>query len=407
MSNLALYRKYRPDTFEKVSGQFSIVQTLKNQVTANRIAHAYLFCGLKGSGKTSIARILAKAVNCENPINGSPCCKCENCLKENNPDVIEIDAASNNGVEDARDLINEVAYKPIDSKYKIYIIDEVHMLTTSAFNALLKTLEEPPEHVIFILATTEFTKVPDTIKSRCQIFTFGRISEDDIVDNLKNILSKENIGYFDNEDLYFIAEKADGSMRDAISILDQCITCHGIAENVMSQPPLVTVEELREMFGEVDIWTIEKLSKCIESTDIIGGLDIIHKIYNEGRSLKALLDGLYKYYFKKYISDFGTTESIIYERYIRILGETSVSIEHSNQKLTITELAFIKMCKPEMEKDYNSVVQRLDILEKRLGNTTINNITNTDNVAIVNKEFDKDGIVYYNSICSKPLIIGG
>ena len=396
--SLALYRKYRPDTFDKVSGQFSTVTTIKNQIITNRIAHAYLFCGLKGSGKTSIARILSKAVNCENPINGNPCCKCENCLRENNPDIIEIDAASNNGVDDARELIDRVRYKPIYSKYKVYIIDEVHMLTTSAFNALLKTLEEPPEHVIFILATTEFTKVPDTIKSRCQIFTFGRISKDDIVDNLKDILSKENIGYFNDEDLSFIAEKADGSMRDAISILDQCITCHGIAENVMSQPPLVTVEELREMFGEVDIWTIEKLSKCIENTDVIGGLDIIHNIYNKGRSLKALLDGLYKYYFKKYTSNFGTTDSIIYERYARILGETSVNIERSNQKLTITELAFIKMCKPEMEHDYNSLVQRINSLE---------NIIKNNNVSVTTdyKKIDSNEIVYYNSSCNDILIV--
>lgn len=396
--SLALYRKYRPDTFDKVSGQFSTVTTIKNQIITNRIAHAYLFCGLKGSGKTSIARILSKAVNCENPINGNPCCKCESCLRENNPDIIEIDAASNNGVDDARELIDKVRYKPIYSKYKVYVIDEVHMLTTSAFNALLKTLEEPPEHVIFILATTEFVKVPDTIKSRCQIFTFGRISKDDIVDNLKDILSKENIGYFNDEDLYFIAEKADGSMRDAISILDQCITCHGIAEDIMSQPPLVTIEELQEMFGEVDIWTIEKISKCIENTDIIGGLDIIHKIYNEGRSLKALLDGLYKYYFKKYTSNFGTTDSIIYERYARILGETSVSIERSNQKLTIVELAFIKMCKPEMECDYNSLVQRINSLENIIKN---NNVSVTPDY----KKIDSNEIVYYNSSCNDILIV--
>ena len=230
MSYTALYRKFRPDNFDDVKGQDHIVTTLTNQIKANRIGHAYLFCGTRGTGKTTVAKILAKAVNCEHPVNGSPCNECAMCKAiqaGTAMNVIEIDAASNNGVDNIREIREEVAYRPTEGKYKVYIIDEVHMLSTGAFNALLKTLEEPPSYVIFILATTEKHKILPTILSRCQIYDFERMTTNDIINHLKKVAEKEGITYED-EALNIIAEKADGGMRDALSVFDQAASfCQG------------------------------------------------------------------------------------------------------------------------------------------------------------------------------------
>ena len=225
MSYQALYRKWRPDTFEDVKGQDHIVTTLKNQILADRIGHAYLFCGTRGTGKTSVAKIFARAVNCEHPVNGSPCGECPACkaiAAGTSMNVIEIDAASNNGVDNIREIREEVQYSPTEGKYKVYIIDEVHMLSIGAFNALLKTLEEPPAYVIFILATTEAAKIPITIMSRCQRYDFHRISIETIADRLTQLMKAENISVEDRA-IKYVAKAADGSMRDALSLLDQCI----------------------------------------------------------------------------------------------------------------------------------------------------------------------------------------
>ena len=224
MSYMALYRKFRPGEFEDVKGQDAIVKTLKNQISAGRIGHAYLFCGTRGTGKTTVAKIFAKAVNCEHPTDGSPCGECAMCraiAAGNSMNVIEIDAASNNGVDNIREIREEVAYRPTEGRYKVYIIDEVHMLSIGAFNALLKTLEEPPEYVIFILATTEANKIPVTILSRCQRYDFKRISIDTIAARLRELIDKEG---WDVEEkaVRYIAKAADGSMRDGLSLLDQC-----------------------------------------------------------------------------------------------------------------------------------------------------------------------------------------
>ena len=221
---LALYRKFRPNTFDEVIGQDHIIKTLKNQIEMKQISHAYLFCGSRGTGKTSVAKIFAKAVNCQNPQNGSPCFECEVCKNlqnSNNIDIIEIDAASNNRVDEIRDLRDKVKYPPIYGKYKVYIIDEVHMLTDSAFNALLKTLEEPPKHIIFILATTEPQKLPATILSRVLRFDFKLVGQQKLEDLIKNIFKKSNIS-FDNESISLIAKSGNGSVRDALSIADMC-----------------------------------------------------------------------------------------------------------------------------------------------------------------------------------------
>lgn len=396
MAHVALYRKYRPTTFDEVFGQSAIVQTLRNQVKYDRVGHAYLFCGLRGSGKTSIARILAKAVNCEHTVDGNPCGKCEHCNFKNdvNPDVIEIDAASNNGVDSIRQLIDEVNYKPTNTKYKVYIIDEVHMLSGSAFNALLKTVEEPPDHAIFILATTEYNKVPSTIKSRCQIYNFKLINQDDIVLGLENVLAREGITYFEKEALKYVAKKADGSMRDAISILDQCIAQHSGTQQV-------TISEVKQLFGDIEDDVVIELAQCVERVDVIRGLDILHAQHYDGRDIKSLLDALYHYYFNKFTTVFGTNESIVFERYARILGETISALDHSSRKMTMAEIAFIKMCKPEMENDYNSVVQRMNNLENELTTIKSNgvsiNVDNVDKTVDKQEKFDRNVTLYYNS----------
>ena len=225
MSYTALYRKFRPAEFEDVKGQDHIVTTLKNQIRSGRIGHAYLFCGTRGTGKTTVAKIFARAVNCEHPVDGSPCGECDMCRNIASGaymNVVEIDAASNNGVDNIRSIREEVEYRPAQGRYKVYIIDEVHMLSIGAFNALLKTLEEPPEYVIFILATTEVHKIPVTILSRCQRYDFRRITIDTITARLKELMIKEQVEV-EERAVRYIAKAADGSMRDALSLLDQCI----------------------------------------------------------------------------------------------------------------------------------------------------------------------------------------
>ena len=264
MSYMALYRKFRPNEFEDVKGQDAIVRTFKNQIEADRIGHAYLFCGTRGTGKTTVAKIFAKAVNCEHPVDGSPCGECAVCkaiAAGNSMNVIEIDAASNNGVDNIREIREEVAYRPTEGRYKVYIIDEVHMLSIGAFNALLKTLEEPPEYVIFILATTEAHKIPVTILSRCQRYDFKRISIETISARLQELINKEG---WDVEEkaVRYIARMGDGSMRDALSLLDQCAAFY-IGQKL-------TYDHVLEVLGARNIlprcWFSEdKCSKGIEA----------------------------------------------------------------------------------------------------------------------------------------------
>lgn len=277
MAYKALYRTYRPSTFEEVAGQKHIVKTLKNALATNKIAHAYLFCGPRGTGKTSMAKLLAKALNCEEGL-GHQCNHCSNCLAVSDgshPDVIEIDAASNNGVDEVRDLIEKVKYSPIKGRYKVYIIDEVHMMTSGAFNALLKTLEEPPAHVVFILATTEAHKVLPTIVSRCQRYDFSKVDDEDIIKRLKEIFAKENITY-EEDALKSITTLADGGVRDALSIADQVIAYSGsnISEkDVEDLFGLASIEEKVDFLNNINEqntkYVLEKMNKFIEA-----GVDI-------------------------------------------------------------------------------------------------------------------------------------
>jgi DNA polymerase-3 subunit gamma/tau len=279
MSYTALYRKFRPDTFLDVKGQDHIVTTLKNQIKANRIGHAYLFTGTRGTGKTTVAKIFAKTVNCENPTEEGPCGVCQICraiAAGASMNVIEIDAASNNGVDNIREIVDEVSYSPAQGKYKVYIIDEVHMLSIGAFNALLKTLEEPPSYVIFILATTEVHKLPITILSRCQRYDFKRISIETITSRMQELTQAEGVAV-EERALRYIAKTADGSMRDALSLLDQCIAFHLGAE--------LTYDKVLDVLGAVDTDVFSRLLRYVLDKDVLGCVSLLEEIIMQGREL--------------------------------------------------------------------------------------------------------------------------
>ena len=385
MSYLALYRKYRPSAFDEVKGQDHVVSTLKNQINTGRVGHAYLFCGTRGTGKTSVAKLFAKAVNCESPIDGSPCGNCPACKAieaHTSMNVIEIDAASNNSVNNVRDIIEEVKYSPAEGKYKVYIIDEVHMLSIGAFNALLKTLEEPPSYVIFILATTEANKLPITILSRCQRYDFKRISVDTITECLKGQMVKEGIGAEDKA-LRYVAKAADGSMRDAQSLLDQCLALY------MGQE--LTFEKVLEALGSVDIEVFASLMRQITGGHVNRCLEIIDEIALQGREMSQFINDLVGYLRNLLIiktaeypenilqysaenielmrSEARGFEEPVLIRYIQILSELSNRLRYAVQKRLLVEVEIIRLCRPEMEnnkQDLTAVINRIANIEKQL-----------------------------------------
>lgn len=303
MAYQALYRKYRPSNFDEVVGQQPIIQTLKNAIVQNRIAHAYLFCGPRGTGKTSIAKVFAKMLNCEDESN-KPCGKCINCKMVQNgshPDIIEIDAASNNGVDEVRNLIDKVKYAPMQGKYKVYIIDEVHMMTTGAFNALLKTIEEPPAHVVFILATTEPNKVIPTIISRCQRFDFNKVSQKDIEKRLSIVCKEEKIE-IDPEAISLIAQLADGGMRDSLSILDQCIAY--CSSNI-------TVDNVREIYGVLTTSDIGKLFEHLYAHEVDALIQQIQECSDKGMDLKRLTSDFITLLKESIILDYSSNSQLV------------------------------------------------------------------------------------------------
>lgn len=382
MSYTALYRKFRPGEFEDVKGQEHIVTTLKNQIKADRIGHAYLFCGTRGTGKTTVAKIFAKAVNCEHPVDGSPCGTCEACrmiAAGTSMNVIEIDAASNNGVENIRQIREEVEYAPTEGKYKVYIIDEVHMLSIGAFNALLKTLEEPPSYVIFILATTEVHKIPITILSRCQRYDFHRISIETISARLFELLEKEQVKA-EEKAVRYVAKAADGSMRDALSLLDQCIAFY-LGETL-------TYDHVLEVLGAVDTEVFSRLFRHILDKNILGAVELLEEIVVQGRELGQFVTD-FTWYLRNLLlvqssdemedvldissenlallkeeAQMAKTEVLI--RYIRIFSELSNQVKYSSQKRVLIEIAIIKLCKPQMERDELSIIERISQIEKQL-----------------------------------------
>ncbi|MCM1283491.1 MAG: DNA polymerase III subunit gamma/tau [Muribaculaceae bacterium] len=382
MSYTALYRKFRPQEFEDVRGQEHIVTTLKNQIKADRIGHAYLFCGTRGTGKTTVAKIFARAVNCENPADGSPCGSCAACKSiaaGTSMNVIEIDAASNNGVDNIRQIREEVSYRPTEGRYKVYIIDEVHMLSAGAFNALLKTLEEPPAYVIFILATTEAHKIPITILSRCQRYDFHRISMDTITARLAELMEEEKVEA-EEKALRYVAKVGDGSMRDALSLLDQCIAFH-LGETL-------TYENVLEVLGAVDTEVFSRLLRQILGKDIVGAIGTVDALVNEGRELGQLVND-FTWYMRNLLliqssdemeetldmskdnlaalkEEAAMIEPEPLMRYIRIFSELGNQVKYAAQKRILLEIAIIKLCRPQMERDYSALVDRLDSLEKRL-----------------------------------------
>lgn len=380
MSYMALYRKWRPDEFQEVKGQEHIVTTLKNQIKHERIGHAYLFCGTRGTGKTTVAKLLAKAVNCEHPVDGSPCNECESCraiAAGNSMNVIEIDAASNNGVDNIRQINSAVQYSPQSGRYLVYIIDEVHMLSIGAFNALLKTLEEPPEYVIFILATTEAHKIPITILSRCQRYDFRRISIETITDRLAELLEREHVEAT-RDALAYVAKAADGSMRDALSILDQCIAFN-LGETL-------TYDRVLDTIGAVDIEVYIELLTAIRDNDIASAVDIIDRAVWQGKDLTQLANEFTAFIrnvlMLKLSPDMqvdvtsdnvdrlrelgeGFKEGVLID-FINILQEAANKMVYMTAKRIGLEVAVIKMCKPQMRSGYDALEQRMDGMESEL-----------------------------------------
>ena len=382
MSYTALYRKFRPTVFEDVKGQEHIVTTLKNQIRSGRTSHAYLFCGTRGTGKTTIAKIFAKAVNCEHPVDGSPCGECAICRSiaaGTSMNVIEIDAASNNGVDSIRQIVEEVNYSPAEGKYKVYIIDEVHMLSIGAFNALLKTLEEPPAYVIFILATTEVHKIPITILSRCQRYDFRRISIDTIADRLKELTQKEQV-QIEEKAVRYIAKVADGSMRDALSLLDQCIAFYFEQE--------LTYDKVLDVLGAVDTGVFSRMLREILKGDAAAALGVLQDIVLQGRELSQFVTD-FEWYLRNLLliksadgvediidvssdnlvrlkeeAELAENDTIM--RYIRILSELSGQIRYATQKRILIEMAIIKLCRPAMETDTASLADRIRQVEEKL-----------------------------------------
>ncbi len=387
MNYQSLYRKYRPQTFKDVVGQDAITSALGNQIKEDRVGHAYLFTGTRGTGKTTVAKIFAKAVNCENPgPDGSPCCECDMCRGIDNGtymNVIEIDAASNNGVENVRTIIDEIAYRPQKGKKKVYIIDEAHMLSDGASNALLKTLEEPPEYALFILATTEVGRIYITIMSRCQRYDFHRMSMETLVDRMKAVLDSEGSAAEDKA-LRFIARQADGSMRDGLSLLDQCLA--------FSLGQTLTYDKTLEVLGAVDVTVFTDMMNAVTNSDLAGAIKILDELVMKGRELQAFVGDFITYMRNLLLvfADASTNADIAdilgvsndtYEqmkkfskkldadtlmRSIQIFSELSNEIKHSTQKRVLTEIAIIRLIRPEMQDDPLALKQRLAVLERKI-----------------------------------------
>ncbi len=384
MSYTALYRKFRPDTFDEVKGQVPVVTTLRNQVKSSRMSHAYLFCGTRGTGKTTVAKILARAVNCESPVDGNPCGECAMCRSiaaGTSMNVIEIDAASNNGVDNIREIVEEVRYSPTEGRYKVYIIDEVHMLSTGAFNALLKTLEEPPSYVIFILATTEAHKLPVTILSRCQRYDFSRITVEEITERLTDLTQREG-AEAEEKALRYIARAADGAMRDALSLLDRCIAFY--------PGERLTYDNVLEILGTVDTEVFGRLLRAVRTGDAGGALRVLDETVMRGRDLAQFVVDFTWYLrnlllarsveapeefleiaaeqMEEFLAEARENELETLIRYINVCSDLTNRIRYASAKRVMIEVTLIRLCRPETETDYSALLDRVRHLEEQLAN---------------------------------------
>lgn len=396
MSYTALYRKFRPNVFEDVKGQEHIVRTLKNQVKSGRVGHAYIFCGTRGTGKTTLAKILAKAVNCENPVDGSPCNECAMCRsisKQASMNVIEIDAASNRGVDSAREIVNEVKYSPTEGKYKVYIIDEAHMLTTEAHNALLKTLEEPPEYMIFILATTEVHAIPVTILSRCQRYDFHRIDINTISDRLLELMEIEGLKV-EERAVRYVAKAADGSMRDALSLLDQCIACHFEDE--------LTYDAVLKVLGAVDLDIFHKFLIAILAKDVPRLLELTEGVIMAGKELGRFVTEFTWYLRNLLVLKSSEAAEDMVEaskedmevlkddakkitflellRDMEIFSELSNRLRYAVQKRALFEVELVRLCTPQMDTDVEALHIRIKEIEKKLSQGIVMERGNTESL---------------------------
>ena len=393
----ALYRVYRPKNLSDVIGQEHIVRTLKNQIENNNVGHAYLFCGTRGTGKTSTAKIFSRAVNCTNLHNDEPCNECENCreiLEDKTMDVVEIDAASNNSVDDIRELRENVKYSPAKAKYKVYIIDEVHMLSQGAFNALLKTLEEPPSYVIFILATTEPHKIPATILSRCQRFDFKRVTVKDISSRMRYICEKEGIEA-DEKALNLIARNSQGALRDALSILDQCISFEGNK---------ISYNDVIELLGSVNIEQLFDLAESVIKEDTRKSLQILNDFIIWGKDVRNLVNDLIDHFRNlmvcKISNDLDEIISLPEEtidllkqqaetidtnnliRILNILSETQDGMKISSNPRVLMEVTMMKIAQPMFDESKEALIKRIENLEQKIesGNIKVNHISTNQTV---------------------------
>ena len=401
----ALYRKYRPQTFDDVSGQLAVTQTLKTQLMTGKMSHAYLFTGSRGTGKTSCAKILAKAVNCLNPDNGNPCNCCEACRAIDSGscmDVLEIDAASNNGVDNVRDLRDDAVYTPSQVKMRVYIIDEVHMLSISAFNALLKIIEEPPEHLLFILATTELHKVPATILSRCQRFSFRRISQEDIAARLQYVAYQENID-LDDSAARVLARLADGGLRDGLSLLDQCAS---------ATTGELTAQRVYACLGIAGEQTCGELMGYVASHDTKRALELFNRLYTEGKDLSAMLDEMAcltrDLLVMKTAGNGGITmlsgvaddQEVLQltkaltsgelVRIMNLLQTTLAGFTRSASRRMDAELCIVQMCQPELDLDAKALNARLTRLEEQIKSGSFTVAVQPQKVQAASQDADDD-----------------
>ena len=380
MAYTAMYRKFRPDTFSEVKGQDDIVRTLKNQILSERVGHAYLFCGTRGTGKTSVAKIFARAINCLNPKDGNPCNECavcKNILSGSSMNVAEIDAASNNSVDNIREIVDEVRYSPTEGKYRVYIIDEVHMLSQGAFNALLKTLEEPPSYVVFILATTEAHKIPITMLSRCQRYDFKRIRMETIADRLMDLCGREGITA-EEKAMTYLAKAADGSMRDALSLLERCVAFYYGQE--------LTYDKVLGILGTVDMEVFAKMLRYVRDGNVSACMKLLDELVIAGRELSRFVVDFTWYMRNLLLTAGGGDVQDILEvsgeqmeilkqeaqvfteaelmRFIGICCELTNKIRYATQKRILIEMEFMRMCRPESDTDNDAVLARIRKLEE-------------------------------------------